>query len=118
MSLKDLDRPAVTFRYEPWGRELIFRRMDARSYIRIAGECADIDGEDVDSPTVIRFYAALLAASCEDPSFSQEEWLEASGQTLLMLGQEALRINGMQRDEAKKNSTTPSTDSPSSSAES
>jgi hypothetical protein len=116
MSLKDLDRPAVTFRYEPWDQELTFRRIDAKAFVSIAGAYTDVTGADAESPDVIEFYASLLAASCESPQFTAEQWLEASGPTLIELGIKALRVNGLAREEAKKNLTAHSTDLPSSSA--
>jgi hypothetical protein len=120
MSLKDLDRPAVKFRHDPWDRELVFRPITALSAVQILGAFQGVDRQPADTltPETLRFYAELLAATCEDPVYSAAEWLEASPGTLLELGMRALRVNGMAEEEAKKNSTTSSTDSPSSSAES
>ena len=77
-----------------------------------------LHGAAADTPSALRFYAALLSASVVSHGGTPEEWMEASGETLRTLGMKALEINGLLLEDAKKNSPIPSTASPSLSAES
>jgi hypothetical protein len=99
MNLADLDRKPVTWRYDRWDTDVVFRPISAAMLAKFAG----LNGEDVDTPAALRFYAELLAVSLESHKFTAEEWMDASGKTLQMLGMQALRINGLLAEEAKKN---------------
>ena len=99
MGLADLDRKPVTWHYDRWDADLVFRPVSAAVLARFS----TLNGEPVDTPAALAFYAELLAVSLESHPFTPEEWMEATGDTLHTLGMEALRINGLLVEEAKKN---------------
>lgn len=105
MSLADLDRKPVTWHYDRWDADVIFRPIGAKTYALLAGEFAGVHGQGVEAatPESLRFYAALLAATVESHPHTAEEWMEATTDTLQALGMEALRVNGLLVEEAKKN---------------
>lgn len=103
MSLADLDRPPVTWHYDRWDQDIVFRPISAKTLAALSDGFGQLHGQDVDTPGALRFYAALLAATVESHAHTADEWLEASGDTLQKLGMEALRVNHLLIDEAKKN---------------
>lgn len=117
-SIRELDRPATTYHYAKWGRDVIFRPLAARDMLRFRTDWAELhgaaaDGEDktIDPETMGRFYAELLEMTVEDPAATADEWLaEADFRTLVDLGMEALRVAGLtsrQLAEEKKTSSDP-----------
>ena len=99
MNIQDLDRKPVTWRYDRWDTDVVFRPISAAVLAKFAG----MNGEAVDTPAALRFYAELLAVCVESHQATPEEWMEATGNTLQVLGMQALRVNGLLADEAKKN---------------
>ena len=103
MSLSDLDRQIVEFNYARWDRTIRFRPITAFQLVGLQADFGEVNGEDATSRDVMSFYAELLAASVIDPQYSASEWLnDASGETIMSLGLEALRINGLAVEDAKK----------------
>lgn len=103
MSLADLDRPPITWRFDRWERDIVFRPLSARQLVALSSVHNQVDGQAVDTPAALRFYAALLAATVTDPQYDEATWLDATTATLTTLGLEALRINGLVADDTKKN---------------
>jgi len=103
VSLADLDRPPVTWRYDRWEQDITFRQISARTFAGLAGSFGPLHGADADAPEALRFYAELLAACVTSHQATAEEWLEVSHSTLLALGLQALKVNGLVIEEAKKN---------------
>jgi hypothetical protein len=103
MSIADIDRPAVVFHYDRWNQDVVFRPISAKTFALLATDFTTVDGQDVDTPAALGFYAALLAACVESHVATAEEWLEISGPSLQVLGKQALRVNGLLTEEAKKN---------------
>lgn len=103
MSLIDLDRPPISWRYDRWERDIVFRPLSARQLAALSSTHDQVDGQAVDTPAALRFYAALLAATLEEPKYDEATWLEASAVTLQTLGMQALRINGLVAEDTKKN---------------
>jgi len=114
MSVAQYDLQHVTFRYEPWGRDVTMRPLSAAELI---GLQADMD-DDAPDDRSIAWYAQLLSMCVVAPSASAEEWpRQARFSTLIDLGQRAMEISGIGPAAAKKNLPGPCTDSPSNSAE-
>jgi L-serine deaminase len=103
MNLADLDRPTVTWRYDQWDQDIVFRPINATTYAMLATDFAPVHGESADTPAALRFYAALLAACVQSHKYTADEWMEASGPTLQALGMQALKVNHLLVEEAKKN---------------
>lgn len=99
MNLTELDRKPVTWHYDRWDADVVFRPISAATLARFAG----LDGEEVDTPKAMRFYAELLAVCVESHHASPDEWMEVSGATLQVLGMQALRVNSLLAEDAKKN---------------
>jgi len=99
MNLADLDRKPVTWHYDRWDTDVVFRPISAATLAKFAG----LDGEAVDTPAALRFYAELLAVCVESHQATPDEWMEVSGKSLQTLGMQALRVNGLLAEEAKKN---------------
>ena len=103
MSLSDLDRPPITWHYDRWDTDVIFRPLSARQLVALSHNHNQVDGQGVDTPGALQFYAALLAACVESPKFDETVWLDACTSTLQTLGLKALEINGLLEEAAKKN---------------
>jgi hypothetical protein len=103
MSLADLDRPPITWRFDRWDRDVTFRPLSARQLSALSIAHSQAEGEAIDTPAALQFYAGLLAACLVDPQFDAATWLDASTTTLQTLGMKALEINGLIAAEAKKN---------------
>lgn len=113
MSIGELDRPPISWRYEPWGQEVVFRRISAKTLALMAEDLRVIDGQETNTPAAIKFFAALLAATVVSHEATAEQWLaETTIETLTTLGQKAMEVNKLVAEEAKKNSISPSIDSP------
>lgn len=118
MSLADLDRKSVTWHYDRWDEDVVFRPISAKTFAALHGDFGALHGQDLDAPGVLEFYAAVLSATVVSHPATPEEWQEASQATLMALGYQALKVNNLLVEDAKKNSPIPSTDLPSPSAES
>jgi len=103
MSLVDLDRKPVTWHYDRWGEDVVFRPISARQLATLAGDFANLHGESVDTPEALRFYAALLAASIVSHQATADEWMELTAETLKTIGRKALEVNGLLVEETEKN---------------
>jgi hypothetical protein len=104
MILSDLDRPPITWHYDRWGQDVVFRPISALALAKISSDHPGVTGADTDQAGLCRFYAELLALSVESPVATLDEWLQVSAQTLAVLGDQALRVNGLLLDEdTKKN---------------
>ncbi|NLX57280.1 MAG: hypothetical protein GXY58_19395 [Planctomycetaceae bacterium] len=103
MSLADMDRPTVTWHYDRWDADIVFRPISARQLATLSGEFGNLHGESVDTPEALRFYAAVLAASVVSHEATADEWLDISVDTLKTVGRRALEINGLLVEETEKN---------------
>lgn len=104
MDLATLDRPPVIWRYDRWEQDITFRQISAKVFAAIAGDFqASVHGQAADAPEAMRFYSELLSACVVSHQATPAEWLEVSADTLQTLGMQALRINHLLVEEAKKN---------------
>lgn len=103
MNLADLDRPPITWHFDRWERDVVFRQLSASQLVKLSAVHDQVDGQAADTPAALRFYAALLAATVTEPQYDEATWLDATTATLTELGLQALRINGLVADDTKKN---------------
>lgn len=117
-TLRDLDLAPRAYHYERWGRDVHFRRLSTREFLKMQTDFGQLQGAEVDVETAAHFYAELLSITCTDPSASADDWLECTTiETVTELGQAAMNAAGISAAEKKTNSTAgPSGDSRSNSA--
>lgn len=103
MNLADLDRPPIAWRYDRWNRDVTFRKLSAGQLVELSAASADDEEIKSLSPKGLAFYAKLLELCVVDPHFDADTWMtEATTETLMELGQQALDVNGLGAA-AKKN---------------
>lgn len=100
MNLADLDRPLVTWHYDPWQRDIVLRAISAREWITLQPLT---DGDKKTMADHLRFNSELLALCVVDPKCTADEWMEVRRETLQELIEEVLRVNALDDDTAKKN---------------
>jgi len=101
--LSDLDRPVHTERYDPWDRDVSFRKISAQQLIELNNDWAAVHGSDAKAEQLIDFYSELLAYCCIDPIATSGDWQQsATMQTIIDLGTIAARVSGLLVEEEKK----------------
>jgi hypothetical protein len=103
MSLTDLDRPTVTWHYDKWCADIVFRPISAKQLAALSGCFGNLQGESIDTPEALRFYAAVLSASVVSHQATADEWMDLSADTLKVVGKRALEINRLLVEETEKN---------------
>jgi hypothetical protein len=107
MNLTDLDRKPVTWRYDRWDQDVVFRPISAADWARLVAKYEPHpSGDAIEDHAVIRNAqqsAELLELSVVSHVAKAEEWLTLSKDTFQTLALKALEINGLLADQAKKN---------------
>jgi hypothetical protein len=95
--LRDIDRPRTTVHFDAWGRDVTLQAIDAVAWARIADAYENPEGAQA-----LEFSADLLAACCVDPQLTRDQWLQLSFGALVDLGGIAMKLNGLRREEKKR----------------
>ena len=107
MSLADLDRKPVTWRYDKWDADVVFRPISAADWARLVAKYdPHPTGDEIEDHAVVRNAqqsAELLELSVVSHPAPAGEWLTLSKDTFQLLALKALEINGLLADQAKKN---------------
>lgn len=102
MSLEDLDRPIVTWHFEPWGRDVSMRRISAAQLAALQVSYGSVSTADATAAEMLKFYAELLSLSVVDPQASADEWFEqTTTDTLIKIGEQAARVSGLAYEQKK-----------------
>jgi hypothetical protein len=98
--LGKIDRPSVTFSYEPWGREVTVRALGARQLLEWQAELSKAqEGSQADQAAA---FARYLSLAVIDPAGTAEEWQEeATLNTLIKLAGEAMQHTGLDVEQKK-----------------
>jgi hypothetical protein len=107
MSLADLDRKPVTWHYDKWDADVVFRAISAADWSLLVAKYEPHPTSDaIEDHAVIRNArqsAELLELSVVSHKATADEWLTLSKDTFQQLALKALEINGLLPDTAKKN---------------
>lgn len=98
--LGNIDRPQVTFPYEPWGRQVTARAIGARQLLDWQVELAKAqEGSQADQAAA---FAQYLSMAMVDPAGTAEEWQdEVTLNTLISLAGEAMQQTGLDVEQKK-----------------
>jgi len=115
-SLADIDRPAVTFDWPPWGRGVTVRAMGALDLIEWKGELEQANqGTERDQAEC---FGQFLARVVIDPAAEAAAWArDVRLESLVALTDRVIRETGLDMEQKKTDSTTTSGSSPLSSAD-
>jgi hypothetical protein len=107
MNLVDLDRKPVTWHYDRWDTDVVFRPISATDWAHLVAKYEPHPtGDTIEDHAVIRNArqsAELLELSVVSHVATAEEWLTLSKETFQAFAIKALEINGLLPDQAKKN---------------
>ena len=92
--LGNIDRPPVTFRYDPWGRDVTARRLGARQLLEWR-ETLQVAQEGTQDDQA-KAFAGYLAHTMVEPTASQDEWYDdVSLPTLIDLAGQVMQQTGL-----------------------
>ena len=102
MSLSELDRPIVQWRYEKWDRAITIQALSAAEFAAIKDSICD-DDEKLTS-TDMKLAAGICATGVRDPQHSREEWLTGAAPfTVTDISNKIMSLSNIDTEEAKKN---------------
>jgi len=106
-SLSDIDRPAVTFEWPPWGRSVTVRAMGALDLIEWKGELERANqGTERDQAEC---FGQFLARVVIDPAAEAAAWSrDVRLESLVALTERVMRETGLDMDQKKTDSKTTS----------
>lgn len=100
---KHIALPVIHVDCTAWGEQVPMRRMSAGQLLDVLDRFGDVQLDSLTSRRALEMAADVLAICCVDPAWTAQEWLDnATMQTVVELGSQAMAANGLLPDEQKK----------------